>query len=155
MRFISLPVIVIVIALVIIFSFAQKKYSQTSSYPTVTIRNHIFSVEIANTTEKRARGLSGRESLGEGEGMLFLFEAPAMLSFWMKDMYFPIDILFIRDGKVITIHKNVPPPTLGLFQNQLPRYLPREPANMVLEISSGLSEKYGFQEGDEIIIKGL
>ena len=62
---------------------------------------------------------------------------------------------FINDNKIVTLYKNVPSPLPNTPLNQLPRYKPKEPAAYVLEIHSGLSEKYGFQEGDSVELRGL
>lgn len=123
--------------------------------PTITIRNHTFVVELTDTQSEQERGLSYRSSLDEGSGMLFVFEKPQILTFWMKGMEFPLDIIFIRDNKIITIYKNVPKPAPNTQLGNLPRYSPKEPANYVLEINAGLSEKYDFQEGDSVEIKNL
>jgi uncharacterized membrane protein (UPF0127 family) len=81
--------------------------------------------------------------------MLFLFDPKETPSFWMKDMLFPIDIIFINDGTVVTVYKNVQPPIDG--QN-LPLYKPNQPIDDVLEINAGLSEQYGIKEGDSVKI---
>ena len=80
--------------------------------------------------------------------MLFPFEKPGYYSFWMKNMKFPIDIIFIKSGKIVTIHKDVMPPKN--LTDALPIYNPKEPADTVLEINAGLSEDYKFKEGDEV-----
>src|SRR5574337_1763101 len=71
----------------------------------VTIR-----VEVARTAREQARGLGGRASLPRGEGMLFPFDAIERRTFWMKGMLIPLDIVWIREGKVVTINANIPPP---------------------------------------------
>ena len=64
---------------------------------TVSINGGVFSVDIADTSEERAQGLSGREALLSDEGMLFIFGESSTHSFWMKEMKFPIDIIFTRE----------------------------------------------------------
>jgi uncharacterized membrane protein (UPF0127 family) len=71
----------------------------------------------------------------------------------MKNMKFPIDIIFIRDNKIVTIHQNVPAPKSPA--DNLPLYQPSEPADAVLEITAGLSQKNGFTKGDTITFKNL
>ncbi|MCH8049079.1 DUF192 domain-containing protein, partial [Patescibacteria group bacterium] len=82
------------------------------SVPVIQIGDVILQVEIADTQEKREKGLSNRESLQENRGMLFLFEKPGRYGFWMKEMNFAIDIIWIdKDKSVTEITKNVDPKT--------------------------------------------
>lgn len=100
---------------------------------------------IANTPELRALGLGQRESLGKNEGMLFVFDEPGMRGFWMKDMKFAIDIVWIEGGKVQGIAKNVTPDTF-------PRaFMPPKPVTYVLELNSGAADAFGLATGTEIM----
>lgn len=137
-------------------TFVVPRYLQTrdssnldktgSKIPTATINNHAFNLEIAKTQVEKEIGLSTKKILSQNAGMLFLFDKPAYYRFWMKNMKFPIDIIFIRNGRIVTIHKNVKPPTNP--NENPPIYNSSEPADIVLEINAGLSEKYNFKEGD-------
>ena len=106
----------------------------------------LFSIEIADTPAKRIRGLSGRSSLPQNRGMLFIFEIPGQYGFWMKGMFIPIDIIWIRGNRIIGLEKNILP------SSNL-NYYPSEPADKVLEINAGLSDKLGLKAGDEIELK--
>jgi len=119
-----------------------------SKMPTATINNHTFNLEIARTEAEKEIGLSAKKTLEQNAGMLFLFGKPSYYRFWMKNMKFPIDIIFIRNGRIVTIHKNVKPHA-SLNENP-PIYSSSELADIVLEINSGLSEKYNFKKGDVI-----
>lgn len=124
-----------------------------SKIPTATINNRKFNLEIARTPIEKEIGLSTKEKLDENAGMLFPFESPSYYSFWMKDMKFPIDIIYIKEGRIITIHKNVRPPASA---NETPRiYNSTDPADTVLEINAGLSEKYNFKVGDIVTFENL
>src|SRR3989338_4036642 len=103
--------------------------------------------DVADTDAKRAQGLSGRESMAENYGILFVFEEPAQYSFWMKDMKFPLDFLWIRDGKIIEITQNVPPPALG---EQPQTIAPRVPIDMVLEVNAGWAQAHNISQGMDI-----
>ncbi|CCF85758.1 DUF192 domain-containing protein [Nitrolancea hollandica] len=116
---------------------------------TVHIRGKKFSLDVATTPSAREIGLSQTDSLPVDRGMLFLYDTPDYYQFWMKGMKFSLDILFIRDSTIITIARNVPPPSGNA---ELPRYAPDEPANKVLEINAGLCNKYGIREGDTVEI---
>lgn len=141
---------VVVVFLVSFLVFRATKQTPTA---TVTIRNQHFTVEVADTDAKRIQGLSGRDGLKDSDGMLFVFDQPNMLTFWMKGMKFPIDIIFIKDDRIVTIHENIPNPSPNTLVDNLPRYSSSERANYVLEINAGLSRKYGLRKGDTVEIK--
>mgnify|MGYP001586068946 CR=1 FL=1 len=111
------------------------------------VGTHEYSVEIADTVIKQAQGLSGRSSLAENSGMLFVFKNPSMQSFWMVGMQFPLDFVWINEGKVIGVTENVP------FTPQTARQSPPSPANMVLELSAGSVERDGIKVGDVVELK--
>ncbi|MCX8009506.1 MAG: DUF192 domain-containing protein, partial [Patescibacteria group bacterium] len=66
-------------------------------------------MELFDTQEKRTRGLSGRDFLPENKGMLFIFEKPDYYTFWMKEMKFPLDFIWIRGDEIVEITENVKP----------------------------------------------
>ena len=98
---IIIAVIVVLIAVFGIWHFVLSRPNPPLPTNKVTIGNTIFSVEVASTTIEQARGLSGRAGLKNNEGMLFLFNSAGVQNFWMKDMNFPIDIIWIGGGKVL------------------------------------------------------
>jgi uncharacterized membrane protein (UPF0127 family) len=82
------------------------------SNPNTTIGNKSYKLEVADTAERRQQGLSGREELKDDAGMLFVFDEPGRQCFWMKDMKFSIDILWLdANKKVVELEKNVAPRT--------------------------------------------
>lgn len=140
--------VLIAVLVIVIITFLSRKLLFKAQ---VAINNQTFQVEVADTREERTKGLSGRKKLGEKEGMLFVFEETGLHTFWMKDTLIPLDIIFIKDDRIVTIHKNIQPQP-NAFGAQLQLYLPKDPVNYVLEINGGLSEKYGFTQGDVITI---
>lgn len=110
----------------------------------VVLGGQEFKVEVANTMMSRARGLSGHAPLGYDEGMLFLFGESGNYGFWMKDMNFPIDIIWIEGDKIATIAPNIPPDTYPSS------FYPDLPSDKVLEINAGLVQKLGVKVGDEV-----
>ena len=102
------------------------------------------------TTGARQRGLSGRESLDEEEGMLFLL-ANDSPSIWMKGMRFAIDIVWIQDGRVVDVTADVPPPRGS--NAPLPTYSPDRPANRALEVSAGWAANHGIRRGDLVRVR--
>jgi uncharacterized membrane protein (UPF0127 family) len=77
----------------------------------VRIGSAMYQVEVAATSAAQSKGLSGRPSLAAGQGMLFPFSPPRSEVFWMYQMNFPIDIVWIRDGKVVGFVERAPVPT--------------------------------------------
>jgi len=144
---------IILLALIIVIAVKYIDNNTNIGRPTATINDQSFNLYVAKTPKDKEIGLSKYESLPENYGMLFPFDKAAIHSFWMKNMKFPIDIIFIKDRTIVTIHKNVPNPSVQ--NTSLPIYMPKTPAKLVLEINAGLSEKYNFQEGDTVIIKNL
>lgn len=106
-------------------------------------------LDIADSPKEREMGLSGRNSLSDNRGMLFLFDEPVVPSFWMKGMKFSIDIIFINNDKIVTIYKNVPAPKTT---TEIPStyYQPTDPINKVIELKAGMADKFGLKVGDSI-----
>lgn len=130
------------------FLFGRGGELKTVTRP-LTVGGHTFNVEVRDTALGRAQGLSGRDGLAEDAGMLFIFDAPGRYAFWMKDMKFPIDIVWIEGGKVIATTENVPPePEKNIFT--LATYRPPEPVSQVLELSAGAVARYRIRAGDEV-----
>jgi uncharacterized membrane protein (UPF0127 family) len=125
--------------------------SATSSYPSaeVTIGIHRVQVEVADTPERMARGLSGRSELAEGRGMIFPYARPARQGFWMVDMRFDIDIVWIRADRIVDLTLEAPHDPPG----ELPVYRPREPADLVLEVPAGTSQRMGWRIGDRVLVE--
>jgi uncharacterized membrane protein (UPF0127 family) len=117
---------------------------------TVIIGDASFTVELAVTPQQRAQGLSGRPGLPPGAGMLFIFETADLYSFWMKDMRFPLDLVWISaECAVVDITEDAPPPAPGQAVADLLTYRPKEPAQYVLEINAGEAESAGIGIGDQ------
>jgi uncharacterized membrane protein (UPF0127 family) len=103
-----------------------------------------FAIEIADNNNERSRGLMFRESLSSGAGMLFIYDQPQNVAFWMKNTLLPLDMIFIgADGRVNGVHANAVPGDLTA--------IPGPPETlMVLEINGGLAERLGLGEGAEL-----
>ncbi len=111
----------------------------------VKIGEKILKVEIADTKIGQTQGLSGRANLDEDRGMLFVFEKSGPHYFWMKDMNFPIDIIWINeDLGVVFIEKNVNPDTYPQT------FGPNLNSKYVLEVVSGFSEKNNLKVGEKL-----
>ena|SRR3989344_1052556 len=111
----------------------------------VVLAERTVRVDIADTSEKRAIGLSGHEELAPDEGMLFVFPEDSIYAFWMKDMSLSIDILWIsREGLIVDMQQKVSPETYPAA------YVPRKEARYVLELPSGWVEEYTVELGDTV-----
>lgn len=103
-------------------------------------------VEIADTQEKRVIGLSGRKSLGDRDGMLFVFDNESLHGIWMKDMNFAIDILWIdADYEIVDIKKN------AKLDSYPEVFYPKNLSKYVLEVNVGFLEKNDIEIGERII----
>lgn len=110
----------------------------------------LITVDIADTQALRSQGLGGRSSLGTDQGMLFIFSSPEIPKFWMKDMQFPIDIIWINNGSVVDITPDVPAPAEGESDSQLQLYSPQVEVNEVLEVNAGFVISHNISVGDKV-----
>lgn len=124
---------------------------QNITAPTAIINNHNFKLFVARTEEEKQVGLSKYNSLDKDKAMIFIFDKPDYYRFWMKDMKFPIDIIFITSGKISKIVQNATPPK----DNEFTIYSPSEPIDKVLEVNAGVSKDDKFKVGQEVSFKNL
>jgi hypothetical protein len=127
-----------------------------SSAKLVTINGKSVEVEIANTEALRTKGLGGRSSLESGHGMLFVFDTKNVSAeFWMKDMLIPLDIIWIKNGSVVSIDKNTQPPASGTADDKLQKYFPPGTIDYVLEVNAGFSDQNNIKVGDSVTLPTL
>jgi len=105
-------------------------------------------VQVVRTTAEQIRGLSYREQLPSDAAMLFVYQSPEQLNFVMREMRFPIDIVWIRAGVVVGISPNLPPAPAGIAERELTLYPAPEPVDWVLEVNAGWSARHGIEIGD-------
>ncbi|MCA9309254.1 DUF192 domain-containing protein [Candidatus Saccharibacteria bacterium] len=119
--------------------------SQNSEGTPLSIKNKVFTVEIANTSQKREQGLCCRDSLAVDRGMLFVYDSPGDYRFWMKDTRIPLDMIWISSSKrIVHIEESVQPDTYPeSFRSD-------KPAQYVLELNAGSAKKYNFQNRDKV-----
>ena len=107
-------------------------------------RTHRFTVEVARTAEEQSYGLMNRAELGPGQGMIFPYDPPQPVAFWMKDTLIPLDIIFIAPGGTI----------LRIADNTVPLSLDNVPSGgpveAVLELAGGRSAELGLKPGDRV-----
>jgi uncharacterized membrane protein (UPF0127 family) len=108
-------------------------------------KRHVFKVEIADTEQEAELGLMYRKSMPEDHGMLFEFPAPQAASFWMKNTFIPLDIVFVdQSGRIATIAADAAPESLAPIPS-------RVAVAGAIEINGGLAAKLGLKPGDMVI----
>ncbi len=118
----------------------------------VSLNDQSYLIELADTDQSRAMGLMFREQMADDAGMLFIFPDTQQRAFWMKNTLIPLDILYFdQHRKLVSISENTPP--CKNTTTRCPNYPSAKPAKYVLEINAGLSHKYGYKTGDELIIE--
>ena len=115
-----------------------------------TSRGEEIPVEIADTLKKRSLGLGKRTSLKKGWGMLFVFEKRKPHRFWMKDMQFPLDIIWLDNHRIVHIIHNAKP----VKSRDEPEVMTSPvPVNFVLEIAAGRAAKLRLKTGQRMKLK--
>ena len=112
-------------------------------------KRHMFSAELADTTEKRKLGLMFRQKMAASDGMLFVFPRPRPITMWMRNTYIPLDMLFIgSDGRIRAIAQRTVPHSERLIKSG-------QPCLAVLEINGGTVARLGIQVGDRVLHPSL
>jgi hypothetical protein len=136
----------IIVLAVIAGWLIRRNLGITSTFQIIHINNTAVKVTLAETPAQIYRGLSGQRSLGEDCGMLFVFPDSGERRFVMRNMEFPLDIIFINQGRIIKIAANLPP------EGKSPAniYSSGQPADSVLEVNGGFAASRGFKVGDQV-----
>lgn len=124
-------------------------------WPTATVHfsaGQEIQVLVADRPSHWLKGLSGRRDLGEYGGMLFIFGEKSRRAMVMREMKFPLDIVWLDSGAVIDVAANIQPEP-GKSEAELTRYAPRLPASAVLELPAGAAARYGLKIGERVEIK--
>jgi len=134
----SIPAVAVLCVAILLFS--------ASNSPRVLLGGVEVRVEVARTEAEHNQGLSGRSGLAPDSGMLFVFEEAGEHPFWMKEMQFPLDIIWIgEDLKVKGVSKGLQP-----CSSDCPFYRPTVPVKYVLEVNSGFCDEKGIETGDSV-----
>ena len=136
--------------LLVFFVTSQMRERELTITPEVSVSmgSARVGVAIADSPDEREKGLGGVSTLGDNEGMLFIFESAAVRNFWMKGMKIPIDIIWIKDDMVVGFEKNVMHPDSD--NEKLLHYQPKTFVNYVLEVNSGFVAEKGIKIGDKV-----
>ena len=154
MKWRTLGVVAAVLAIIVAFDAwraADIPDSNTAADHYLAIGSTAIRVEIADTEQSRTRGLSGRSSLDPDKGMLFVFPKANYYTFWMPDMNFPLDIIWMDQNKIVVgVSQDLPP----LQDKTKPiYYVPPKPSQYVLEVNAGFAKKFGIKEGNAVTIE--
>ncbi len=141
------PVVVIALAAGFLI-WSQPEAKTTLSIHTAEHTYNLL-VDVAETPKDREQGLMGRSVLPEEEGMLFIYETASAPAFWMKNMNFPLDIIFLGSDKSIVDITTMASPC-KTADDACSRYKPNHPSRYILEVMGGFAEKYGVQLGDTV-----
>ncbi len=137
-----------VLALVVVFfAYARLRPAVAPNQGSfIEINGQRIEVELADTPARQARGLSDHPAFTDKQGMLFIFPQKQIQSFWMKEMLFPLDIIWIDGGRVAGIAPDLPP------EGQTPKniYSSPEPVDRVLEVNAGWAERHKVKTGDRV-----
>ena len=124
--------------------------------PVARIGGASYSVDMAVLPEERRQGLSGREHMAQDAGMLFVFEEEQQLHFWMKEMRFPLDIIWIdAQCRLVGVSAEVPTPVPNAGNDEIPRAQSPLPARFVLEVNAGEAARNGLSAGDAVEFQGV
>lgn len=136
---------------IIIACFAVLKVYNYFYWPelTITVADSRLNVLVADTPEHWLKGWSGRENMGSHHGMLFRFIIRDDHGIVMRDMNFPLDIIWLDSGQIVDMAPNVSPEK-GRSEDELTVYRPRLPANAVLELPAGFITEKGLKIGDTV-----
>jgi uncharacterized membrane protein (UPF0127 family) len=137
--------VLIIVVLFFILGFLpepQQKTGNVYQTTTVSVGDAEVLAEISDTNVLRALGLSGRESLEDGKGMLFVFDSAGHHGFWMKNMKFSIDIVWADENKIVFIEESVSPTTFPKI------FSPTIPARFALEVPAGFVSTHQLKVGD-------
>ncbi|KKS84569.1 MAG: hypothetical protein UV59_C0017G0022 [Candidatus Gottesmanbacteria bacterium GW2011_GWA1_43_11] len=141
-------VILIIAILFLIGALAFLTVRNQSGRPTVAINGQTYFIEIADTAASQQHGLSDRLSLPQDHGMLFIFPEKQVRSFWMQDMQFPLDIIWIDGDTIVDISENIPPPAVD---EQPAIVYPKAPVDKVLEVNAGEVKRLSVSVDQKII----
>lgn len=127
--------------------------SPTPSISRVTVGGKTINVTLADSDEEKIKGLSGTTFLPGDSGMLFSYaDNKASPKFWMKGMLIPLDIIWIANGKIVSLDRSVPVPDKGTPDAKLQIYQSPVPVDYVLEVNSGFSSLNNIEVGDSVTI---
>lgn len=152
-----IPIILILLLSVGLYYFIFNKKASSQffgTHTTLRLGQAEIKAELAITEAQRAKGLMFRETLGENEGMLFVFPKEAVHSFWMANTKIPLDIIWINsDFEIVYISENTPPcQETGQLKSLCTVYKPDKKAKYVLEVNAGYVKNHNIQIKQSVLL---
>jgi len=135
--------------MIILVSIGANAYAQYWPKLNISVGGQEMKVLVANNEKHWQKGWSGKKDMGLYSGMLFTYPAKSQHVIFMRDMNFPIDIIWLSNGEVVDMAPNVQPEPNRL-ENELRPYFARLPSNAVLEFYAGFITKNGVKIGDRV-----
>jgi len=141
-------ILVLLFGAIAAFELKHFEITDTSNLPEqqlahISVGNVPLYITVADTPQKQQQGLSGTDSLPQDQGMLFVFPQDGSYAFWMKDMNYSLDILWLDTaGKIVYMKENLSPDTYPIT------YQSPVPARYVLEVNAGFVDANNISVGD-------
>ncbi|MBP7796120.1 MAG: DUF192 domain-containing protein [Elusimicrobiales bacterium] len=149
-KIILISLSIIIITFILVYFFNKKNENIKSAV--MIVNRESINLEVARTEQQKELGLMFRKKLCDKCGMIFIFDEEESRTFWMKNTYIPLDIIFLsKNMKVNKIFKNVEEYNENMSDDELPKI--ESYAKYVIEINAGQSEKLGIKEGEKVKIK--
>ncbi len=142
----------VLLAVIIIAAIVFRFYYNQWPKATVIFANKEVKVLVANTYARRVEGWSGKKDMGKYGGMLFIFDKSEQHTMVMRDMLFPLDIVWINKGKIVDMAPNLQPEA-GRLEAELTRFSARAPSTWVVELPVGFILQNNLKVGDKVIVK--
>lgn len=139
----------VLILILVVVSIGYRIYGAMWTKATIKIGNEELYVLVADTPSHRFKGWSDKKDMGKYHGMLFVFPSSDRYGIVMRDMHFPLDIIWLYNNKIVDIAPKVAP-QMGVPEESLIVYQPRTEATLVLEVPAGFMERTGIKIGDEL-----
>lgn len=140
----------IILAIFVVSTIGLKLWQYHWPTAVLMLKDEPLLVQVAKTPHHQEKGLSERESMGKYDGMLFIFNMPFRVGIVMRDMQFPIDIVWLDGSVVADIAPNVLPEDVS--EERLRVYYPRKNVNLVLELPAGWAKDHDLKIGDELSV---
>ncbi len=134
---------ILILGLLWIFVGLESSLPKGNKIVEININNKIVRAEVVFDDEKMQKGLGGRDSICIDCGMLFQFQEPGIRYFWMKGMKFPLDIIWLRNGTIVHIEREI-------SENDSRTFSYNNDVDMVLELNAGAVERYQLKKGDKL-----
>ena len=135
----------IICGLYFIRSFLSPRLFKDYEQKSIKIGKNEYQLYVADSEQKRLKGLSGVTEMPHNQGMLFIFDTPNTFGFWMKDMNFSLDFVYIRKNKVTELKEDISPGTFPQI------FYPVYQADAVIELNAGQIQQSGVHIGDSVV----